>query len=53
MCKHAFAVEYTITKTLNKDGSTTITETKKTTYRKTGKLMMMLQSNKKRFSKSY
>ena len=32
MCKHAFAVEYTITKTLNKDGSTTITETKKTTY---------------------
>ncbi len=32
MCKHAFAVEYTITKTLNNDGSTTITETKRTTY---------------------
>jgi hypothetical protein len=32
MCKHTFEVEYTITKTLNNDGSITTTETKKTTY---------------------
>ncbi|MEM0143579.1 MAG: SWIM zinc finger family protein, partial [Candidatus Parvarchaeum sp.] len=31
MCKHAFAVEYITTKTLNNDGSI-ITETKRTTY---------------------
>lgn len=31
-CKHIFAVEITITKKINVDGSTTITETKKITY---------------------
>ena len=31
-CKHAFAVYWTLTKTRNKDGSTTITETKRITY---------------------
>lgn len=31
-CKHIFAVEITVSKTLNKDGTTTITTTKKVTY---------------------
>lgn len=31
-CKHVWAVEYTITKTINADGSTTITQTKRITY---------------------
>lgn len=31
-CKHIFAVDIAITKTLNKDGSTTITQTKRITY---------------------
>lgn len=31
-CKHAFAVDYTITKTMNRDGTTTIVQTKKVTY---------------------
>jgi hypothetical protein len=31
-CKHSFAVSYTIEKTLNKDGTTTVTQTKKITY---------------------
>jgi transposase len=31
-CKHIFAVEITITKRLNKNGSTTITQTKRITY---------------------
>jgi transposase len=32
MCKHQFAVELTITKQINKDGSTTITQTKRVSY---------------------
>lgn len=31
-CKHVWAVEYTIEKTINADGTTTITHTKKVTY---------------------
>lgn len=31
-CKHIFSVEFTITKQINKDGTTTITQTKKITY---------------------
>ena len=31
-CKHYWSVQYTLSKTLNKDGTTTITQTKKTTY---------------------
>jgi transposase len=31
-CKHYFAVQYTLTKTQNRDGTTTITQTKRITY---------------------
>lgn len=31
-CKHYFAVQYTITKTQNKDGTITVTQTKRVTY---------------------
>jgi len=31
-CKHYFAVQYVLTKTINRDGTTTITQTKRTTY---------------------
>lgn len=31
-CKHIFSVDFTITKQINKDGSTTITQTKRITY---------------------
>lgn len=31
-CKHYWSVEYTLSKTLNRDGTTTITQVKKTTY---------------------
>lgn len=46
-CKHQFAVEYIISRTLNKDGSVTVTKTKKITYSQNWKAYDKAQTNEK------
>ena len=44
-CKHIFSVDFTITKQINKDGSTTITQTKRITYPQNWKAYNTAQIN--------
>ncbi len=46
-CKHQFAVELTITKQINKDGSTTITQTNKVSYPQNWKAYNLATSQQK------
>jgi transposase len=46
-CKHIFAVELTVSKSLNQDGSVTVTHTKRITYAQNWKAYDIAQTNEK------